>query len=53
MPNVLKPLLMGNPLLYQVAEPINPAHMADYASVVDDMLYTLDALGERIGLAAP
>lgn len=53
MPKILQPLIMGNPLLYERAEEIRDVFDPQIKEDIEDMLATIQSLGERVGLAAP
>lgn len=44
---------IGQPILKQTAQNIEPHEIGSVSGIVEKMLRTLDAEGERIGLAAP
>lgn len=53
MPKFLEPLIMGNPLLYKRAEEVRDVFDPQIKEDIDNMLYTIQSLGDRMGLAAP
>jgi len=53
MPTFLQPLIMGNPLLYKRAEEVRDVFDPKVKEIINNMLYTINSLGERVGLAAP
>jgi peptide deformylase len=53
MGKVLPLALMGAPSLYEVASPVDLAKLEEVQEHVENMITTLDHLGERVGLAAP
>lgn len=53
MPKFLEPLIMGNPLLYQRAEEVRDIFDPQIKEDIDNMLFTIQSLGDRMGLAAP
>lgn len=53
MPKFLEPLIMGNPLLYQRAEEVRDVFDPQIKEDIDNMLFTIQSLGDRMGLAAP
>ncbi|MDP2194023.1 MAG: peptide deformylase [Alphaproteobacteria bacterium] len=53
MPNLLTFTHMGNPILKQVAEPIDLDHIQSYRTLIEDMMFTLEQQDKRLGLAAP
>ena len=52
MPKILEPLIMGNPLLLERAEEVRDVFDPSIQEHIDDMLCTIQSLGERVGLAA-
>ena len=52
-PQKLPVARMGHPILAQKAEPVNLSDLAKIREIVADMHFTLESIGERIGLAAP
>lgn len=53
MPNLLSFTHMGNPILKQIAEPVNLDNITDYHELIHDMIFTLNYQNKRLGLAAP
>jgi len=53
MPKLLSFTHMGNPILKQVAEPVNLKNIEDYYELIHDMMFTLTQQNKRLGLAAP
>lgn len=53
MPKLLSFTHMGNPVLKQVAEPVNLTHIENYHELIHDMMFTLKQQNNRLGLAAP
>ena len=52
-PQKLPVARMGHPILAQKAEPVNLSDLDKIRGIVADMHFTLESIGERIGLAAP
>lgn len=53
MPELLEPLIMGNPLLLERSEEVRDVFDPEVSQNIEDMLNTIQSLGERVGLAAP
>jgi peptide deformylase len=53
MPKLLSFTHMGNPILKQIAEPVNLNNIADYHELIHDMIFTIDHQNKRLGLSAP
>lgn len=53
MPKFLDPLVMGNPKLLLKSEEVTNIQDPEIQSIISDMLYTVQTIGERVGLAAP
>lgn len=53
MPKFLQPLIMGNPILYKNAEKIRDVFDPQIKEDIENMMFTIQSLGERVGLAAP
>ncbi len=52
-PQKLHVARMGHPVLAQKAEPVNLSDLDKAREIIADMHFTLESIGERIGLAAP
>ena len=53
MPKFLEPLVMGNPVLLERSEEVRDVFDPEIKENISDMLYTIQTIGERMGLAAP
>lgn len=53
MPKFLEPLIMGNHLLLQRSEEVRDVFDPEIQENIEDMLYTIQSLGDRMGIAAP
>lgn len=53
MPKLLSFTHMGNPILKQIAEPVDLKSIADCHDLINDMMFTLRQQNKRLGLAAP
>lgn len=53
MPKILPLAKLGEPILSKTASVVAVSEILDLKPVVDDMIYTLNSFGNRIGLAAP
>jgi peptide deformylase len=53
MPKILETLIMGNPILLQRSEEVRDVFDPAVQSDIEDMLATIQNIGERVGLAAP
>lgn len=53
MAKLLKPLIMGNPLLLERSEEVRDVFDPEVQENIADMLATIQDIGERMGLAAP
>lgn len=53
MSTFLTPLRMGNPLLTQVSQAVEDPNDPEIQSLIDDMIYTILSIQERVGIAAP
>jgi len=53
MPFFLEPLIMGNPVLLEKASEVQDIVSNETQEIISNMLYTVQTIGERVGLAAP
>ena len=53
MPKFLTPIVMGNPLLFERSEEVRDVFSDEVQEIIEDMLHTIQKIGERVGLAAP
>jgi len=53
IPQILKVLTIGNPLLFKPAKIVTNIHTPEVQNTLDDMICTINHIGERVGLAAP
>ncbi len=53
MPRFLEPLIMGNPILLERSEEVRDVFSDEIQEIISDMFYTIQKIGERVGLAAP
>lgn len=49
----LEPLIMGNPLLLEKSHEVDDILTSEIQNIISNMLYTVQSIGERVGLAAP
>lgn len=53
MPIFLEPLIMGNPILLEKSVEVQNILSDEIQDIISNMLYTVQTIGERVGLAAP
>lgn len=53
MPKFLTPLIMGNPILLKKSAEITDIASVETQQLIEDMFFTIQSIGERVGLAAP
>lgn len=53
MPKFLEPLIMGNPILLKKSSEVEDILSPEIQKHIANMLYTVQTIGERVGLAAP
>jgi peptide deformylase len=53
MPTFLEPLIMGNPILLEKSLEVDNISSLEVQECIENMLYTVQTIGERVGLAAP
>jgi len=53
MPTFLEPLIMGSPILLEKSLEVQNILSDEIQELISNMLYTVQTIGERVGLAAP